>query len=111
MSDEPMHSKSCRNLSSREHDSLDEKAAFVERLFKGEEDSATISNLNEVTFMEGLNRLRQISNSGNLSNQINALIRGRALKKEGKSIAVEDFSKIINFLNRIKDSKAIEEML
>jgi hypothetical protein len=88
---------------------LDEKAAFVGRLFKGEENSTAIDSLSETTFIDGLKRLRQISNSGNLSNQINALVRKRALKKEGKYIIIEDFSEIISYLKRIKDSKDAEE--
>lgn len=90
---------------------LDDKAAFVERLFKGEEENAVINSLNETIFIDGLKRLRQISNSGNLLNQINALIRKRALKKEGKYIIVEDFPKIIHYLSSVKDSKNNEEEL
>ncbi len=88
---------------------LDEEAVFVKRLFKGEENSTTIESLSETTFIDGLKRLRQISNSGNLSNQINALVRKGALKKEGKHIVVENFPKVISYLKRIKDSKDAEE--
>ncbi len=88
---------------------LEEKAECVSKLFKGELDNSIIDGIDEKYLNDGLKKLRQITNSGNLSLQISALMRKDILKREGKLVVIHDMHRLKEFFKHIKEEKNREQ--